>query len=170
MGTVKQTADNGSRTKNLRFRGADGKFAKGNRASKGRPPGSANQTTVDLRELRREIAAAYGACDGAAIMRRLAEQRPQDFMRVVVSCLPKEDRLELTAGRSVEINIVRDPSPDEVLGLIRACLKRAGKKRITKSHVTEVMREAIGETHDRLTTDRPDREDRMPEGAETPTA
>lgn len=121
-------------------RSDNGRFAKGTGAGPGRLAGVPNRTTTDLRELRREIAAAYHDCGGREIMRRLAAERPADFMRCVLAVLPREDRLELTEPNSMKIVIQRTPNPQDTLDLIHKCEALADGEPITLATVKKVLR------------------------------
>ena len=45
------------------------------------------------------IASAYHTCGGHEIMERLAKEKPEAFMRAIISALPREDRLELSENK-----------------------------------------------------------------------
>ena len=112
----------------------------------GRTAGVPNRTTTDLRQLRAEIASAYYTCGGREIMERLAAENPQAFIKAVVSCLPKEDRLELTSTqRTLTVVLSKEPDPDKILDLIQCCLSIADGQAVTR----EVVIEAMGQRKER---------------------
>ena len=74
-------------------------------------------------------------------MARLASEKPEAFMRCVVSCLPRADQLELTnPQRTLTVVLGREPDPGETLALIQRCLSIADGETMTREHVIEAMK------------------------------
>ena len=73
-------------------------------------------------------------------MERLANEKPEAFMRCIVSCLPRADQLELTSTqRTLTVVLSREPDPDETLDLIRRCQDIADGEPLEREHVIEAM-------------------------------
>lgn len=65
-----------------------GKFAKGNSGG-GRPKGIANETTLDLREIRRRIVNSWLTVDGDHLLEDIAREQPLDYLKLIVALMPK---------------------------------------------------------------------------------
>ena len=94
--TDKQSAGNG--------RTEAGRFAPGNRASPGRPRGSQNRSTT---ELRTAILAALDQAGGISYLTKLATSEPKVFATLLLRLLPS---VPADAGGN-EVRLV-DPDPD----------------------------------------------------------
>ena len=70
-------------------RDGSGRFTKGNRLARGRPRGTPNQSTVDMRRIRAEVADSWGRVDGYSKLEQLAEDDFVAYLRIVVKLLPK---------------------------------------------------------------------------------
>ena len=132
-------------------RDGDGRFAPGTVPGPGRPAGVPNRTTTDLREIRHAIAGAYYTCGGRELMQRLADENPQAFIKAVVSCLPREDRLELNSSqRTLTVMVSREQSPDDALAFVRRCLEIADGEPVERQHVVAAMRQQNADQNKRL--------------------
>ena len=96
MDTAKQSGEN-DRTES-------GKFAPGNRASPGRPRGSPNRSTSELKSA---ILQALDQAGGAEYLERLARDQPDTFVKLLLRLLPS---VPADAGGN-EVRLV-DPDPD----------------------------------------------------------
>ena len=72
-----------------------GRFARGNRLGLGRPPGRLNNSTVSGIAIIAAIRQSFHDCDGPRRLRELAETDPREWLRLVVSCLPKDVKRQL---------------------------------------------------------------------------
>lgn len=70
-----------------------GLFAVGNKGGPGRS--GPNATTVDLRAIKAAVAASWGPARGAELLLELARDRPLEYLKLVCSVLPRDDKLEL---------------------------------------------------------------------------
>ena len=96
MDTAKQSGEND--------RTDAGRFAPGNRASPGRPRGSPNRSTTELKSA---ILQALDQAGGAEYLERLARDQPDTFVKLLLRLLPS---VPADAGGN-EVRLV-DPDPD----------------------------------------------------------
>ena len=81
-----------------------GRFAPGNRASPGRPRGSPNRSTAELREA---ILKALDRAGGAEYLEQLARGQPETFVKLLLRLLPA---VPVDDGEHT-VHLV-DPDPD----------------------------------------------------------
>ena len=86
--TMARTTDLSNRG-NGRARAGNGRFQTGNAGGPGRPKGSANQGTVDARQIKAELLASWRK-HGPAALETVAREKPLDYLRLVVSLLPDD--------------------------------------------------------------------------------
>lgn len=81
-----------------------GRFAPGNRASPGRPRGSPNRSTAELREA---ILKALDRAGGAEYLENLARGQPETFIKLLLRLLPVAQSDDSEHG----VRLI-DPDPD----------------------------------------------------------
>lgn len=89
-------------------RSRGGKFVKGHGGGPGRPPGSPNQTTVDLRILRKRMAASWDRVGGDKLFDKIAKADPIAYVRFIIALLPNDVEIEIPIGKN---NIIRVGPP-----------------------------------------------------------
>lgn len=68
-----------------------GRFGAGNRGGPGRRRGP-TPSTVTLERIKRAFAASWTDVDGPALLRKLAEESPRDYLQLMARLLPREVR------------------------------------------------------------------------------
>lgn len=63
-----------------------GRFAPG---SSGRWPGTRNQITLDLAEIRQRIVDSWKSCNGNALLKQVAKDQPLEYLKLIVKLLPR---------------------------------------------------------------------------------
>lgn len=102
-------------------RGPDGKFLPGNRSG-GRPKGSPNRTTVDIRVVKREILASWHRIGGRSRLDEWAKANFGDYIKLIARLLPADIDLALPA-REPTYNgpgVVLGPGASQLLEELRA--------------------------------------------------
>ena len=90
--------------KNGHGRGPDGRFRPGGPGGPGRPKNVLNRTTVDLRDIRREIVSTFwepgpgGEPAGLAAIRKLRDECPRTYLQLVVTLLPPPQVIDQPRG------------------------------------------------------------------------
>jgi hypothetical protein len=106
----------------------------------GRSAGTPNRSTTDARIVRDQILQAFNKCDGKAILQRLAMTKPVEFMKIVVSVLPKEDILSMdVTHRRLSVVLSKEPNAREVLSLVNECLALANGAELSEEHVHRAL-------------------------------
>jgi hypothetical protein len=75
----------------------------GSRPGAGRPKGSPNKITTELRDM---VLNALARAGGESYLVSQAEAEPAAFLTLVGKCLPKD--INLTAGLRLQVNLVKD--------------------------------------------------------------
>ena len=96
MGGMTSFSETVESRKNGRVRGERGRFIKGGPAGPGRPKSRPDGTTLDARQLRRQILDSFNEVDaktgepaGMVALRRLRDDSPGNYLKLVASLLPK---------------------------------------------------------------------------------
>lgn len=71
-------------------------------AGKGRPPGTPNKLTRDVKAA---IEAAFDEVGGAEYLKRQAEENPQAFLTLLGKLIPKDVKLELPESFSISVKL-----------------------------------------------------------------
>jgi len=79
-------------------RDVGGRFAPGNGGGPGRRPGTVNRGTLDARIIKSELLDSWRLY-GSDALRRVAEDDPATYVRIVASVLPREVVEDESAGR-----------------------------------------------------------------------
>ena len=85
--------------RNGKNRDRNGRFIPGNSGGPGRPPGCDNHATADAKRVRQEIIDSWfdPQINGQDILRRLAQNNPAEYVRIVSRIIPREYRAEFIA-------------------------------------------------------------------------
>ena len=117
-----------------------GQFTPGNHFTR---RGVKNKSTIDLAAIRNAIVNAFNECGGPEIMAEIAKNDPVNFVKIVVSALPKSDLLEFVGeARTLTVNITREhhePTVEERLEFVQRCMYLAEGGPVAIEHVTEAM-------------------------------
>lgn len=77
-------------------------------AGKGRPKGSKNRVSGDLRDM---VLGALHAVGGQKYLERQAEDKPEAFIPLVGKCLPKD--VNIGGGLKINVNLVGNGRADD---------------------------------------------------------
>lgn len=67
----------------------------------GRPKGALSKGTIDLREIRNRIVQSWGFVNGDKLLRELAVEKPEAYLKLVASLLPKPIDGDLTGTQII---------------------------------------------------------------------
>ena len=105
--------------------------------------GVPNKSTIDLAAIRNAIVNAFNECGGPEIMAEIAKNDPVNFVKIIVSALPRSDLLEFVGeSRTLTVNVTREhhePTAEERLEFVQRCMYLAEGGTVAIEHVTEAM-------------------------------
>jgi len=110
-------------------RGSDGKFLPGNRSG-GRPRGSPNKSTLDIRVVKREILASWHRIGGKSRLDEWAKANFGEYIKLIARLLPADIDLALPA-REPTYNgpgVVLGPGPSQLLQDLRAASRARSQR------------------------------------------
>ena len=96
MPTASISEGENRRNANGQRRGSDGKFLPGNRSG-GRPRGSPNKSTLDIRVVKREILASWHRIGGKSRLDEWAKANFGEYIKLIARLLPADIDLAMPA-------------------------------------------------------------------------
>ena len=117
-------------------RANNGRFAKGNKLGKGRPPGVENQTTADLPHIRNAIVESWEQVDGQAKLVQLARDDFVAYLNILARFLPRETRIAAAIPFIEPDRRIHGP---EALGFMAEVQSRANGGPVTPALVLETL-------------------------------
>ena len=97
-GRAEPMTDRTNGEKPLASRGPDGQFLPGGSPGPGRPRGSRNAATLDVRRLKQRIMDSWDRVGADALLDEYAKSDFAGYLRLVVGLLPRDATLGVSAG------------------------------------------------------------------------